>query len=52
MYGGMGRQNKKPITAEKVKAASKNATKEATGYELECYLPPLSVVVLQYDYKD
>ncbi len=40
-YGGQNRVNKKVVEAEKTK----------DGYELEFYLPPLSVVILEYDYK-
>ena len=46
-YGGQGRLNESPIRAKKVTTDKK---KEA-AYELTCYLPPLSVVVLEYDYK-
>lgn len=42
-YGGQGRTNEKPITA--VKGTS-------SQYQIECNLPPLSAVVLKYDYVD
>ena len=51
-YGGQGRLNKKPISAVKKKSADKKAIVAKEEYEIECYLPPLSVVVLQYDYKE
>ena len=60
-YGGQGRMNPNPITARR-KAVSKPADKKAVQakrkaevaveYEIECYIPPLSVVVLEYDYKE
>lgn len=56
-YGGQGRLNRKPVIAKKTAAAKgknkkkPNASKSAAEYEIECYLPPLSVVVLEYDYK-
>lgn len=51
-YGGQGRMNPEPITAKKKASDSKKKTsKTEVCYEIECYLPPLSVVVLQYDYK-
>ena len=46
-YGGQGRLNESPIRAKKVTTDKK----KETAYELTCYLPPLSVVVLEYDYK-
>ena len=46
-YGGQGRLNESPIKAKKVTTDKK----KETAYELTCYLPPLSVVVLEYDYK-
>lgn len=57
-YGGQGRMNPEPITAKKKASGTKakkskaDASKAETEYEIECYLPPLSVVVLQYDYKE
>lgn len=51
-YGGRGRINKKPITAVKKKNAGKKKPAAKEGYEIECYLPPLSVIVLRYDYKE
>lgn len=56
-YGGQGRMNKKVITAQKKKAAGKPSGKSKVSgqkaeYEIECYLPPLSVVVLKYDYNE
>ena len=51
-YGGEGRRNPEPIMAKKKASAGKTkASKTEAEYEIECYLPPLSVVVLQYDYK-
>lgn len=56
-YGGEGRLNEEPITAVKTAAAKSKGKKNAAAekgeaeYEIECYLPPLSVVVLEYDYK-
>lgn len=51
-YGGQGRRNLEPITAKKKMPAAKSKNSKAEAeYEIECYLPPLSVVVLQYDYK-
>ena len=53
-YGGQGRINAEPISAKKKGTGKKNRNKKKsadTGYEIECYLPPLSVVVLEYDYK-
>ncbi len=56
-YGGQGRVLTASLTAEK-KGKKKAAGREKSGvlagdeYEIECYLPPLSVVVLQYNYVD
>ena len=57
-YGGQGRVNKAPIRAKKVPTPRKKPGKEnkevketKAAYEITCYLPPLSVVVLEYDYK-
>ncbi len=65
-YGGQGRRNEKPITAKKCAATKATTTQKALGkgqngnsgakaqeaeYEITCYLPPLSVIVLEYDYK-
>ncbi len=61
-YGGQGRVNPKSITAKLVKrtSADRNASpwqKEQSNsnkkeYEISLYLPPLSVVVLEYNYKE
>lgn len=59
-YGGQGRLNKKAITAQKKKAGGKSGktsgkskvSAQNAEYEIECYLPPLSVVVLKYDYNE
>ena len=53
-YGGQGRINADPITAKKKGSGKKGRNRKkssGTEYEIECYLPPLSVVVLEYDYK-
>ena len=55
-FGGEGRVNKKPIQAKPCKApvVPRPGEKIKPGkkyYELELYVPPLSVVVLRYDYK-
>ena len=55
-FGGEGRVNKKPIQAKPCKApvVPRPGEKIEPGknyYELELYVPPLSVVVLRYDYK-
>lgn len=50
-YGGKGRLNKEAITARRVKIADEKGKKQKTGYEIELYLPPLSAVVLHYDYQ-
>lgn len=55
-FGGEGRVNKKPIQAKSCKApvVPRPGEKIEPGkkyYELELYVPPLSVVVLRYDYK-
>ena len=55
-FGGEGRVNKKPIQAKPCKApvVPRPGEKIVPGkkyYELELYVPPLSVVVLRYDYK-
>ena len=55
-FGGEGRVNKKPIQAKPCKApvVPRPGEKIQPGkkyYELELYVPPLSVVVLRYDYK-
>ncbi len=53
-YGGQGRMNADPITAKKKGSTKKGRNRkkaQGTEYEIECYLPPLSVVVLEYDYK-
>ncbi len=44
-YGGQGRGNKKPISARKV------TDQYGVDYQITCVLPPLSVVVLKFDYK-
>ena len=63
-YGGQGRLNKKPILAKKKKLPAKTGnakagktsvlakTNEEPEYEIQCYLPPLSVVVLRYNYSE
>lgn len=61
-YGGQGRMNPNPISArrrtvgksagKKAAPASIKAAEVAIEYEIECYLPPLSVVILEYDYKE
>ncbi|MDY3908326.1 MAG: 1,4-alpha-glucan branching protein GlgB [Eubacterium sp.] len=48
-FGGEGRLNKKPLTAKKVQKKDKKG-KVVPGYQLELYLPPLSAVVLKYNY--
>lgn len=48
-FGGNGHLNKKTITATKVMKKDEKGVLR-TEYELELYLPPLSVVVLEYDY--
>ena len=58
-YGGQGRINAKPVTAKIKKSLPKagggkdsaSASKDPE-YEIECYLPPLSVVVLEYNYNE
>lgn len=50
-YGGQGRVSEGAIVAKKKFSADKK-TQEKKEYEITCYLPPLSVVVLQYDYKE
>ena len=55
-FGGEGRVNKMPIQAKpcKVPVVPRPGEKIEPGkkyYELELYVPPLSVVVLRYDYK-
>lgn len=59
-YGGQGRLNSKPIMARKKVSAPKSkgkgskvkaAESKAAEYEIECYLPPLSFLILEYDYK-
>ncbi len=49
-FGGQGRMNEKPVTAKKVETVNKKGKKKP-GYEIELYLPPLSAVVLEYDYQ-
>ncbi len=49
-FGGQGRLNKKVIIAQKAIGKDKKGL-EKSGYELELYVPPLSVVVLKYDYQ-
>lgn len=58
-YGGQGRINAKPVTAKIKKRLSKAGAGKAPvpvskdpEYEIECYLPPLSVVVLEYNYSE
>lgn len=48
-FGGQGRLNEKPITAKKTKIKDKSG-KLKDSYEIQLYLPPLSAVVLKYDY--
>ena len=55
-FGGEGRVNKKPIQAKPCKAPvvprpGEKIEPRKKYYELELYVPPLSVVVLRYDYK-
>ncbi|WP_242837095.1 1,4-alpha-glucan branching protein GlgB [Eubacterium xylanophilum] len=50
IYGGQDRLNSEPIRAKKNKGET---SKAGDGeYYIECNLPPLSVVVMEYDYKD
>ena len=58
-YGGQGRINAKPVTAKIKKSLPKTGAGKAPAsvsktpeYEIECYLPPLSVVVLEYNYSE
>ena len=51
-YGGQGRVNAKPIAARKKESKGQKGQKDKTvSYEIELYLPPLSAIVLQYDYQ-
>ena len=50
-YGGCGRLNQKPIVARKRKQPTGKGLKKKDTYELEMYLPPLSAIVLEYDYQ-
>ncbi len=57
-YGGQGRINTKPVTAKIKKKLPKAGegkppapVSKEPEYEIECYLPPLSVVVLEYNYN-
>jgi 1,4-alpha-glucan branching enzyme len=49
-FGGEGRLNKKPVIAKEVEIEDEKGEKKKR-YEIEIYLPPLSVVVLKYDYR-
>lgn len=56
-FGGQGRVNEKPIRAKKTKVPvvpkpGETPDPKKKYYELELYVPPLSVVVLEYDYSD
>lgn len=58
-YGGQGRINAKPVTAKIKKSLPKTGAGKTPApvsktpeYEIECYLPPLSVVVLEYNYSE
>ncbi len=58
-YGGQGRINAKPVTAKIKKSLPKAgggkapvSVSKVPEYEIECYLPPLSVVVLEYNYNE
>lgn len=58
-FGGQGRVNAKPLRAKKVKTPTvpnPNETLEPKAkkdfYELSLYLPPLSAVVLKYNYVE
>lgn len=58
-YGGEGRINAKPVTAKIKKTQPKSGGGKAPvpvskepEYEIECYLAPLSVVVLEYNYSE
>ena len=56
-FGGEGRVNPKPIRAKKTKVPTvpkpgEKPDPKKNYYQLEMYLPPLSVVVLEYNYKD
>jgi 1,4-alpha-glucan branching enzyme len=50
-FGGQGRLNKKEITARKIEEKDSKGKVAKQSYEIEMYLPPLSVVVLKYDYS-
>ena len=50
-FGGQGRINSNPITAEKARVKDSKG-KEIDGYEIELYLAPLTTIVLEYDYKE
>ncbi len=58
-FGGQGRINNEPIRAKKVKEPAVprpgevlDDADEKDYYQIQFYLPPLSVVVLRYDYKE
>ena len=57
-FGGQGRVNDKPLKAKKVKTAAVPNPNEAVDlkekdyFELSLYLPPLSAVILKYDYVE
>ena len=44
-FGGLGRMNDKPIKARKEKW-------DGRDYSIQMHLPPLSVTVFRYDYKE
>ncbi len=44
-YGGTGVKNSKTVQAEKIKCEKKD-------YSIEMNLPPLSVTVYKFDYKE
>ena len=50
-FGGQGRVNPDPITAEKARVKDSKG-KEIDGFEIELYLAPLTTLVLEYDYKE
>lgn len=48
-FGGNGNLNTEPVLARKAKVSNTKGELE-DGYEIELYLPPLSALVLKFDY--
>ena len=50
-FGGKGHINKKPIKARRAIFTDRKGV-ETEGFQIELFLPPLSALVLKFDYQD